>query len=399
VIIALGALRKHVDSTLMTPSDVENQNLLDLPLTSFYRLSRHSFVPVPICRVEKVSVSYLEATASPTDKPSDTPTVPPISKPTENPTAAPTSKPTTSPTPAHTEPQVQVAACPVPMTAECVTAMDCLNRDDVDILNCPSCVNSICVAKPAVNGNLNCCKRTPGNDLVITNGCGANNICFGFNDHDQCEVNQHAAYCHPSCPGGNLNDAMTAIDSSKCTHMDNDQGSKGMPWIYPMDYCMSRDIKWKNGISAQWTEMPPLETGSAPKDPIPTTNAICDPPITQECVDDIDCLDHANHDPMFCPKCQAGICVNQVPKGNLNCCKYTLGTGNILTNGCGANNICFGFNDHDQCEVNGKSAYCHPSCPLGNMDQNGNVDPNKCTHMSNDQGSKGMPPIYVSRNG
>jgi hypothetical protein len=53
-------------------------------------------------------------------------------------------------------------------------------------------------------GNVNCCKRTPGTENIITNGCGANNICIGFNQMDQCEVNDKAAYCHIDCPGGNV---------------------------------------------------------------------------------------------------------------------------------------------------------------------------------------------------
>ncbi|KAG7363797.1 outer membrane adhesin like protein [Nitzschia inconspicua] len=337
-------------------------------------------------------------TGAPTPSPTNKPTAAPTGAPTPSPTIKPTAAPTKAPTPSPTKnPTPSPTACPVPMTAQCETAIDCLNRNDIGILNCPSCVNNVCVSKPAVNGNLNCCKRTPGNDLVIANGCGANNICFGFNLNDQCEVNQHAAYCHPSCPGGNLNAALTAIDPTKCTHLGNDQGSKGMPFIYPMDYCMTRDIKWKKGISGQWTEMPPLDKKTAPVDPKPTTSAVCNPPITPECVDALDCVNHPKHDAMQCPSCVSGMCINMPEdiNGNLNCCKITPGnTKGIITNGCGANNICWGFNENDQCEVNQHAAYCHPSCPLGNLDSKGKVDPTKCTHMDNDQGSKGMPPIY-----
>jgi hypothetical protein len=78
-----------------------------------------------------------------------------------------------------------------------------------DAMFCPKCVRKgqattgVCEAQsPKGNGNLNHHKRTPGNDPVVTNGCGAINFCFGFNQNDQCEVNQHASYCHPMCPGG-----------------------------------------------------------------------------------------------------------------------------------------------------------------------------------------------------
>ncbi|KAG7339592.1 PT repeat-containing protein [Nitzschia inconspicua] len=199
-------------------------------------------------------------TSAPTPGPTNKPTAVPTTAPTPSPTANPTNKPTANPTPSPTAPPPQ-----------CVTAMDCLNRDVFGILNCPSCVNNVCVPKPSGNGNLNCCKRTPGNDLVITNGCGANNICFGFNDNDQCEVNQHAAYCHPSCPGGNLNAAMNAIDPTKCTNLGNDQGSKGMPFIYPLSYCACRDIKWKNNgnvdeipASCGATIVPPVTSSPTP---------------------------------------------------------------------------------------------------------------------------------------
>ncbi|KAG7339593.1 peptidoglycan-binding domain protein [Nitzschia inconspicua] len=340
-------------------------------------------------------------TAGPTNKPTAAPTAGPTIKPTSAPTAGPTNKPTAVPTKAPTanptnKPSSAPTGCPVPMTAECVTALDCLNRDDIGILNCPSCVNNVCVSKPAVNGNLNCCKRTPGNDLVITNGCGANNICFGFNDNDQCEVNQHAAYCHPSCPGGNLNAAMTAIDPTKCTNLGNDQGSKGMPFIYPMDYCMTRDIKWKNGMTGQWLENPPLLIGTPPVNPKPATPAVCNPPITPECVFATDCIDHPNHDPMFCPSCVSGMCINKPEvNGNLNCCKRTPGNDLVITNGCGANNLCFGFHEDDQCEVNQHAAYCNPYCPGGNVKiVNGKevIDTTKCLNLSNDK--KALPLIY-----
>jgi hypothetical protein len=147
-----------------------------------------------------------------------------------------------------------------------------------------------------------------------------------------------------------------------------------MPWIYPISYCMTRDIKWKNGVSGQWIEMPPLQNGSPPVNPVPTTGTVCNPPITPECVVDTDCLDHPNHDPMFCPSCEAGMCINKPEvNGNLNCCKRTPGNELVITNGCGANNICFGFNENDQCEVNQHASYCHPLCKDGNLNANGNV--------------------------
>jgi hypothetical protein len=186
----------------------------------------------------------------------------------------------------------------------------------------------------------------------------------------------------------------TAIVAGACPMLSNDQGTAGMPWIYPMDYCMTRDIKWKNGMGEQWGDFPSIEVGTPPVNAVPSTAVACNPPFVPECEMDWDCVDHANHDPMFCPSCEAGICVNKPEvHGNLNCCKRTPGNELVITNGCGANNICFGFHEDDQCEVNQHSAYCNPYCPGGNLDASGNIDPTKCTNLSDDN-NKALPKIY-----
>jgi hypothetical protein len=286
-------------------------------------------------------------------------------------------------------------------------------------MNCPSCVNEVCVDKPYTGkGNLNCCKRTPGNDLVITNGCGANNICFGFNDHDQCEVNQHAAYCNPTCWSGNLDENLENPSWDKCRDyygkavtIDNDQGSKSVPKIYPMEYCMNTNIYWKQrskgDVEPPMESNPEFSASAKPVEPdLSSLGTECEPPKEPECVYDIDCLDHPNHDPMFCPTCEGGMCVAKPydGNGNLNCCKRTPGNDLVITNGCGANNICWGFHDDDQCEVNQHAAYCHPSCPEGNVDlQTGEIIEGACdpgmvdphNGITNNQGSAGLPRVFV----
>ncbi|KAL3916405.1 MAG: hypothetical protein SGILL_005196 [Bacillariaceae sp.] len=196
---------------------------------------------------------------------------------------------------------------------------------------------------------------------------------------------------------------------SKCTNsdweetgVDNDQGSKAVTQIYPLSYCVNTEIKWKD--RSKGDVEPPIDSNDlfttdatiAVKD-ISENDILCDPPITDECADDIDCLAHPDHDVMFCPQCIEGMCINRPePNGNLNCCKRTPGNDLVITNGCGANNICFGFNDHDQCEVNQHAAYCHPSCMEGNLDSDGNIigDGTCGGKLENDQGSKGMPKVF-----
>ena len=359
---------------------------------------------MPICVEQTPEEPFvLSVEDDPTSAPTDAPTPIPTAKPTPVPTAKPTPQPTLS----------LQETCPVPLMAECVDDIDCLGRlDGVGIeFGCPKCVAGKCMERKMPNGNVNCCKRTPGKNLVITNGCGANNICFGFRDHDQCEVNQHAAYCHHNCYYGNIGPNMDEDpDFSKCTDInhnhktiENDQGSKPITKIYPMEYCLTRDIKWKNGITGYWTENPPFDSDTPPVLPAVQPDLTCDTPPEDDaivCEDWTDCVDYFG-DTMSCPKCvkkgnaATGVCEDvYTGNGNLNCCKVTPGTGGIMTNGCGANNICWGFNDHDQCEVNQHAAYCHPGCPGGNMDSKGNVVPCKCGHLWNDQGSKWDTPIY-----
>ncbi|KAL3923331.1 MAG: hypothetical protein SGILL_001718 [Bacillariaceae sp.] len=342
-----------------------------------------------------------------TPSPTDSPTGSPTPAPTPNPTPAPTPNPTSAPTEITIE--QEIAACPETLMAECVHDVDCFDYPDFDF-DCPKCVAGKCKERKIPNGNVNCCKRTPGNDLVITNGCGANNICFGFRDHDQCEVNQHAAYCNPDCWDGNIGENLDLSPSwDRCNLKDgsastigNDQGSKPVTKIHPMWYCMTRDIKWKNGITGEWDEHPMIDTGADPVLEEEIGTACEEEPEQVPCEDWQDCVEFFS-DTMFCPKCKktgnsaSGYCEAQAPKGNgnLNCCKITPGNDGIVTNGCGANNICFGFNEHDQCEVNQHAAYCNPHCPDGNMNDDGTaVDPNKCTHIKNDQGSKWDTPIH-----
>jgi hypothetical protein len=292
---------------------------------------------------------------------------------------------------------------------ECVYDIDCIGQSDVTgaIFGCPQCVAGLCMERKLPNGNVNCCKRTPGNDLVITNGCGANNICFGFRNYDQCEVNQHAAYCHPGCYYGNIGPNLNlAPDFSRCTNKEgvattigNNQGSKPITMIYPMSYCMTRDIKWKNDITGKWEENPAYDGLSTPVLAAEAGLVCAAPPLDPiPCDDWTDCLNFYS-DTMFCPACvkksqdTVGYCEAQLPNGNKNCCKRTPGNELVITNGCGANNICFGFNQNDQCEVNQHAAYCHPMCPDGNLDANMNIDTSKC-NLWNDQGSKWDTPIY-----
>jgi hypothetical protein len=249
----------------------------------------------------------------------------------------------------------------------------------------------------SVNGNLNCCKRTPGNDLVITNGCGANNICVGFNVNDQCEVNQHSLYCNPCCPDGNIyreggktviengKVKITAACDSKCK---NEQGSKGLPAIYPINFCTTESVKWIDRPGNNPTDIVDVSifsnNGTIASMPLPKAPAVScatpDPQPGPVCQVADDC--YAQYPTMICPSCSNGVCVDigdvnstsqellefaSSVKGNLNCCKRTPGTSGIITNGCGANNICIGFNKDDQCEVNSKAAYCNPFCPDGNI--------------------------------
>mmetsp|Transcript_5883 Transcript_5883/g.14461 ORF Transcript_5883/g.14461 Transcript_5883/m.14461 type:complete len:563 (+) Transcript_5883:275-1963(+) len=302
--------------------------------------------------------------------------------------------------------------------------------------SCPKCVKESdsdtygkCVKPYDGKGNLNCCKRTPGNDLVITNGCGANNVCVGFNDHDQCNVNQHALHCNPCCPGGNVifdevtgevtkENGRVVIDQEICSTLPNtcfnDQGNQHhFPTIYPIEFCLTDKIKWKerkgnpidlidsDGTLADLAVevKAAADNGSLLSEVISTANVLstdpvvgvgqCDSPAPEpvsECVTADECWAKPENKDWFCPKCVVddngiGRCVDVADvdnenalaefvggiKGNLNCCKRTPGTEGIITNGCGANNICIGFRENDQCEVNNKAAYCNLYCPGGNV--------------------------------
>jgi hypothetical protein len=250
---------------------------------------------------------------------------------------------------------------------------------------------------------LNCCKRTPGNDLVITNGCGANNVCVGFNDHDQCNVNQHALHCNPCCPEGNIaftpegnivkENGRVVLIAGACPNCDNDQGNPnlGLPAIYPLDYCLTENIKWKSRPNNNKDELdlPAMDlmtrSEAAAKTVLKSSTSQCVESAKVAEPRECDTADQcwSKYPDMFCPQCleDAGLCVDigddaslddvalfsSSVQGNLNCCKRTPGTSGIITNGCGANNVCIGFNQLDQCEVNDKAAYCNPYCPDGNV--------------------------------
>jgi hypothetical protein len=211
---------------------------------------------------------------------------------------------------------------------------------------------------------------------------------------------------------------LVKVDQDACPMCTNDQGKtgQGLPAIYPIEFCLTENIKWKErttnskadmDLDATLAALVTQAAGGTPIATVTTSPAIerlsCDgtptPATVRECEKADDCW--AKYEDWMCPKCitETGTCVDVADvsdpdalaefssgvKGNLNCCKRTPGNDNIITNGCGANNICIGFNIDDQCEVNDKAAYCNPYCPNGNV----LTDPNDKTGMTFLTDSKG----------
>jgi len=387
-------------------------------------------------------------TKSPTASPTASPTKSPTKSPTASPTASPTKSPTKSPTAAPITPLTLAEVCPPDqeVVLPCVVDTDCITSGYVAVDgsplpsifgSCPKCVDNQCQARKSTNGNLNCCKRTPGNDLVITNGCGANNVCVGFNDLDQCEVNQHALHCNPCCPEGNIVrngdgsinkvNGRVEINPDACGGCEND--GKPMVEIYPIEFCTTEAVKWKLRPNNDPTDtielelmqsMKKSELGSAPapgvvqcksEQPEPKECAVADDcyglfpnMVCPQCTTEGRCMDIGNFDPTATDASLidwASDFASSV-KGNLNCCKRTPGTTGIITNGCGANNICIGFMQNDQCEVNDKAAYCNPYCPDGNvLYKDGTFATDDKGHVLYDDtfGPTGKCPLLDNRNG
>jgi len=82
----------------------------------------------------------------------------------------------------------------------CEVDLDCLIIDEDN--PCPECINGSCERRSCPS-NKACCKRTRGNDLVCSQGCGKQNICLDnlIDGGPYCE-RPALALCSALCPEG-----------------------------------------------------------------------------------------------------------------------------------------------------------------------------------------------------